>query len=117
MYGGTYEIEEHLSHFRNVIFLAPTRDEKDWIFRNAIDRYKADHVKIEGRRHLIDFGSAFLRFLHLDGSRRTIETIQSSQAVTIIHPDLLFEHGRDEELLEMIKHRNEQYGLTKPRTT
>lgn len=109
--GGTDIIEGQLSQFRNVIYLCPHRHEKARIWRNAMDRYgPLDHTKLNGRTYVIDFGSAFLRFLHLDGGRRNYEIIQSCQAVTILHPETMFEHGRDEELASVINHRNSRYG-------
>lgn len=115
MQGGTPLIEDQLSHFRNVIFLCPTYQVIECIWPKAMERYTNHCVKVERSKYLFDFGSAYLKFVPL--TDRTYEMLQGHRGVIIRHPELLFEHGRDEKVASLIKHRNQQYGDSKPRTT
>lgn len=110
MQGGTELIEDQLSHFRNVIFLCPTYAVIKYIWPRAMDRYEGHCIKIDHRKNLFDFGSAYLKFVSLED--RAYEIIQGHRTVIIRHPELLFEHGRDERIVDLIKHRNTQYGTT-----
>lgn len=117
MYGGTDLIEDQISKNRNVVFLSQHWKESQRIFHNACERYAPfEHVKIHGKIQMVDFGHAYLRFQHVDGIQ-SLERLQGHQGVIICHPELLFEHLRDEELVAFINHRNSKYGDFKSGTT
>ena len=108
MYGNTKIIEKCLET-ECVIFLCQSHNEREFIFRNACDRYGkiAKHISRNTSTILFNDPAVSLRFTSLNYNN--VEHLQAAQSVILVHPDILFEHGLHEELVELIKHKNERY--------
>lgn len=107
MYGGTELIDEYIGKGISVMFICTSQPEKVEMWHRARDYYEGQYLQARGRTfHMVFNNRTTLRLLHIQNTKKIEETVQGFSGVVIIHPELLFEHGKHEELLNRINFLN-----------
>lgn len=108
--GGTDLIMSFLEKGIDVFYLCPTRDEVEFVRHNAMYffKHRMESYDHDNRTFRLKNGTVF-RLVSLDHSQRAGDKFRGFRGVIILHPELLFEHGFHEELVETIKYRNKRH--------
>ena len=118
MYGYTPDIERFLSSKISVNYVVEHRNHRPHIFERAIQHFEPDNITTNFSFTI--GGARFALYGHAPFPDRLTESFRGFRGVILFHPDILFEHGEDEELLDLVKHINARHienGSPKPRPT
>lgn len=107
IHGTTPIITHYLNKGMSVIYLCQTQPVREHLFHRAYNHFQAGTTRVDGKATQLFFGKTFLRFTSLN--QNTEAFLKGKKAVVVQHPELVFEHGYHESLVENIKYMNMRY--------
>lgn len=105
MYGNTPLIESFLNQGINVNFLVLNRRVLEDVMWRAINHFRdRDAVDMRKSSGVIDFPDCRFQLYSLNSSSRFLsDRFRGFRGVILLHPELEFKYGKDEELYNVIK--------------